>query len=788
MWFRSRSLTVHQTRLVVLIALIVGVAISTVQISLDFIRVENNLTRSVEQVVRSVEKAAIKAAFTYDQDLANEVADGLLQFEPIVAVTIADEVDDILVRKERPLDPADKSMLSGLKLLDSRSTKTELYLSTDANRLIGRLLVTVSPEPALRLFVERAVNSLVGGVVSAILMGLILLFVFHRLLTRPLLRMADDFSRVDADNPAGDSLPNPDEYPDNEFRKVIAVGNQLLQAISISMAERNEMTQALHVSERRFRRLFENAEISIWNEDFSGVIARLSELRQNGTNDLRAYLDNEPDVLWRLAGELKVLQINEATLKLFGGADDQAFRENLKRIISPSARELFESALVAIWEGHKVFRQEATFRRFDGTSIDAIVSFRIPATDEGFSSVPVSIIDITDRKHAERRLMEAKEEAIKANKAKSEFLASMSHELRTPLNAVLGFAQMLQYDPQHPLQDNQREHVESIVEGGNHLLELVNEILDLSRIEANQLNLTLEDIDASEVVADCIDLSGPIGEPKSVQIINRFHSDSAVTLRTDRLRLKQCLLNLLSNAVRFNKQGGTVTVDGQRTTDGFLRINVTDTGIGIADRHHGSVFHMFHRLGADPMRSQEGTGIGLSVTKLLVEQMAGRIGFESTENVGSTFWIELPLAKNSDVIIWSDALKIGIDPLDKDHQTLVSLLNAMMRDDVQEAEMGKAIEALLDYTFYHFRREEAVMEECGFPDLANHREIHRKLAARANELASTWQAHKSREHLQALRNLLRSWLFEHIATVDMEIFPYTKGRSEDISTRLKDVV
>ncbi len=258
-------------------------------------------------------------------------------------------------------------------------------------------------------------------------------------------------------------------------------------------------------------------------------------------------------------------------------------------------------------------------------------------------------VDISGRKHAEALLVLAKKEAEKANKAKSEFLTSMSHELRTPMNAILGFGQLLQVDPESSLTDRQSDHVNSILVGGSHLLELVNEVLDLARIESNQFALDLEDVDATEVINSSVALSEPIGSAREILIIDDFSDWPSLFLRTDRLRLKQILLNLISNAIKYNTDGGTVTIGGRQTDDGFLRISITDTGIGIAKQDHTSVFQMFHRLGVDPMKATDGTGIGLSVTKLLVERMSGRIGFESEEGVGSTFWIELPISSDQNL-------------------------------------------------------------------------------------------------------------------------------------------
>ncbi|MBT4888790.1 MAG: bacteriohemerythrin [Rhodospirillales bacterium] len=390
----------------------------------------------------------------------------------------------------------------------------------------------------------------------------------------------------------------------------------------------------------------------------------------------------------------------------------------------------------------------------------------------------------TERVRAEEKLRLSTDEAEKSSRAKSEFLASMSHELRTPMNAVLGFAQMLQYDTSNSLSPAQYEHVNHILEGGNHLLDLINEVLDLAKIESDHISLALDDIGSNEIVADAVSMAVSFGKNRGITIVDQFSAGPSVMLQTDQVRFKQCLLNFLSNAVKYNKDGGTVTVAGRITDDGFLRLSVKDSGSGIAKKNYPGVFQMFHRLSSDATVAKEGTGIGLTVTKLLVERMAGRIGFDSEVDIGSTFWLELPLASNENVLIWSEAMKIGVDVIDKDHQTLVSLVNQIMNPSINTAELNSVVDELIEHTSNHFRREEAVMEVCCDPGLDKHLEHHQELLAQVTDHVEKWRSDNCPEVLAQLCNFLRNWLFHHIMKEDAKIASYTQGKGQTIRKAL----
>ena len=236
-----------------------------------------------------------------------------------------------------------------------------------------------------------------------------------------------------------------------------------------------------------------------------------------------------------------------------------------------------------------------------------------------------------------------KDRAEDANLAKSHFLSSMSHELRTPLNAILGFGQLLVTDSKEPLSASQKENVDQILKAGEHLFGLINEVLDLSKIESGKVALDLRDVATGDVIAESLSLTEGLAERHGIGVVNACTDAGLEAVWADHSRFRQVLLNLLSNAVKYNKPAGTVTVGCAKTDDGMLRITVADTGPGIPKDKHGALFEPFSRLGAEST-DIEGTGIGLTITRQLAELMRGRIGFESRVGRGSTFWIDLPLA------------------------------------------------------------------------------------------------------------------------------------------------
>jgi PAS domain S-box-containing protein len=291
---------------------------------------------------------------------------------------------------------------------------------------------------------------------------------------------------------------------------------------------------------------------------------------------------------------------------------------------------------------------ELTYICKDGSRFPAIVSITALRDDDG-KIIGYLLIgtDNSVRKRVELELNKAMAIAEKANLAKSDFLSSMSHELRTPLSAILGFAQLMESGSPAPT-ISQKRSIDQILQAGWYLLELINEILDLALIESGKLSLSLETISLAEVMLECQEMIEPQAKKRGISVVfSRF--DTPCFVKADRTRVKQVFINLLSNAVKYNRPHGSVAVEYQATTSGRIRVCVKDSGEGLTPDKLAQLFQPFNRLGQQA-NGEEGTGIGLVMTKRLIELMGGTIGAESSVGKGSVFWIELDLTTERDAI------------------------------------------------------------------------------------------------------------------------------------------
>ncbi len=533
--------------------------------------------------------------------------------------------------------------------------------------------------------------------------------------------------------------------------------------VATDVTSRKQMEEDLHQSEIRYRRLFEDSPVAMWEEDFSALKTEVLRLQHQGVTDLAGYLTQFPDELWRLVNLLKVIDVNKAALELYGATSKAELFANLSNIVANAGPNLIKE-MVAIAEGRTHWALETTNVTLQGdhrqVSLKASV---MSGFEDTYAKMIVSVMDITQRKQMEMALRErdqfhrllleespiglvllnhtgyflevnqaflqmigyslselqektfwditpphkhekldqehydrlcytgrcgpfekeyvhkqghvipirvscvllerqrtpffwcnieditepkqvetalrlAKEAAEAANLAKSAFLANMSHELRTPLNGILGYTQILQLDK--TLTEKQLDGIRVIHRSGEYLLTLISDILDLSKIEAGRIELYPVEVHLGRFISSLTDLFKMRAHQKSVAFVYQPWSPLPFAIKADDKRLRQILINLLGNAIKFTQAGQVTLKIGYQ--QGKLRLQVEDTGIGIAAADLAKIFEPFQQAG-DPKYKAQGTGLGLPITKKLVEMMGGQLLVESVVGKGSLFWAELTL-------------------------------------------------------------------------------------------------------------------------------------------------
>jgi len=354
----------------------------------------------------------------------------------------------------------------------------------------------------------------------------------------------------------------------------------------------------------------------------------------------KAILDAAPDSIIVIDRDLSIVEASPGTERIYGFPKEERMGRSAMSIVHPDDVPTVTAELERMFAAKS---DELLSYRFHARHADGhwmIIETRGRLLDDEDERAVLVSRDVTEAVAFEEELAAAKEEAERANAAKSEFMSRMSHELRTPLNSILGFAQILQMELESK---EDLELVDHVFKSGQHLLTLINEVLDISRVESGNIGLAPEPLLLQDLVLECLDIILPQAQERDVGI---GYSDSFdFEVLADQLRLKQVILNLLSNAIKYNRRNGSVTLHC-RVLKKSVRFSVTDTGHGIAPDLRERLFTAFDRLDAET-RGIEGTGLGLTLSKTLVEAMGGTLGFESTVDEGSTFWFELPLSEVS---------------------------------------------------------------------------------------------------------------------------------------------
>ena len=442
------------------------------------------------------------------------------------------------------------------------------------------------------------------------------------------------------------------------------------------------------------------------------------------TNQL--IMDNSQDVICTIDEGGRFVTMNEASHALWGFSPDELIGRRYMELVHPDDHQVTAEAASVILDTGKLSDFVNRYIRKDGSVVSVLWSASWSASKKMLFCVAH---DVTERARIEAALRDAKEEADRANHAKSEFLSRMSHELRTPLNAILGFGQLL--ERQNPTAQ-QRARVDHIMSAGRHLLNLINEVLDISRIEAGHLQLSVEPVAVAEVLEETLDLMRPLAADRKMELQVDAQMEEALYVLADRQRLKQVLLNVLTNAIKYTAVGGRVAVSVEPSGPMATRVVITDTGAGIAPEKLSRLFTPFDRLDVEPS-GVEGTGLGLALCQRLMHAMAGDIGVKSTPGEGSAFWIELPavdsplkaLSRNRTRALENTAMAgTGKILYIEDNLSNLSLVDQMLADQ-PGIELLTAMQGGLGFDLARQHSPDLILLDLHLPDMPGHEVLKR---------------------------------------------------------------
>ncbi len=377
--------------------------------------------------------------------------------------------------------------------------------------------------------------------------------------------------------------------------------------------------------------------VRVWS--FRDITAeeRSLHLLQEREAEQRALLDAFPGYISRLDASFRYTYVNHRVAALLGREVSQVVGRSVDELLPPERVAVVRANGRRALAGEVVLEEHVVGPRPQRRHLQTTLARSFDPRGTGWQLVAYGV-DVTARVEAQHALRQARDEAESANRAKSQFLAHMSHELRTPLNAIVGFAQLLQRDARAPLATHQLGYVREMLAGAHHLLDLINEVLDLGSIEAGRLLVQMAPVALDPLLHECLSLVRPLAATHAVQLVAP-PADGGLRVQADRVRLKQVLINLLGNAVKYNRRGGEVRLlaatHGER-----IRIDVSDTGPGLDAAACARLFRPFERLGAE-RTAVEGTGIGLAISRRLAQAMGGELGVTSEPGRGSTFWVEV---------------------------------------------------------------------------------------------------------------------------------------------------
>ncbi len=585
----------------VLFSTLITAVITAIELHAEYRRDLGQIDRSIDFIGKSYLPALTGAVWVADREQVQTQLDGLLRLPDIEFIGIT--VDG-------------QTRWSAGKVVSQRSVVAEVALQREHRGqalTIGTLRIVASVDRVLERLWNQLLVTLLNNAVNTLLVAGFMLLVFQYSVTRHLTRIAAFVRRIDPAAPRGEQVqldrPATGRWRPDILDTVTASINGLSTSFGTAVAE-------LRGSDERLRALTHESTAFIYELDPQG---RITFANRTWPGLTRAQVEGSKLVDW--------------------------FPSDLRPRIG--------QAVEAVFATHSPQRLEYTLPNPSGEPHAYVVSIMPIVRDGAVASAVLTALDISDQKAAEHeirelnaslearvrertsQLQQAMERAEGASRAKSEFLSRMSHELRTPMNAILGFAQIIEMSDPSP---RQLKWAGEIRRAGDHLLQMIEELLDLARIEVGKMAIKIEALDLLPLINECVAIVQPLTAARGLEVTQDCPATDAWVL-ADRLRLRQVLVNLLSNAVKYNRERGTIHVRCERRA-GHTRLSVADRGAGLTPEQMARLFQPFERLGAE-LGDVEGTGIGLSLSKQLAELMGATIGADSVVGDGSVFWIDL---------------------------------------------------------------------------------------------------------------------------------------------------
>ncbi len=445
------------------------------------------------------------------------------------------------------------------------------------------------------------------------------------------------------------------------------------------LAIRTKIARSFEISNKRYQTIFQSTPIGLWERDFSEVYTALLDLKRSGINDLKAYFKDNHEKLIDITNKAKFLDLNQALLDLFKANNMNDLYSNIDKIVSKEFYNFLIDEMVALASGHSSYESDTIMYNLHKEMMQLSVRWvEVPTEGLRYERVIFSFIDNTTLIEQKIALIDARDKAEAATRAKADFLATMSHEIRTPMNGVIGMTELL---GDTLLTPEQEDYVSTIQISGYSLLNIINDILDFSKIESGKMELDFTNFSLSKTLDEVFDLLRTKVNDKGLNLMYHINQNLSEEFLGDVSKLKQILVNLINNAIKFTHSGGIyITVscidNCDNKSEQILRFDVKDTGVGISSEKISKLFRVFSQVDSSVSRKYGGTGLGLAISKSLTELMGGKIWVDSSPNIGSEFHFTIKMKTNKQIKrattkeIFTNAIVI-----DKDEHSCGMLVN-----------------------------------------------------------------------------------------------------------------